>query len=180
MRKLLFIVAYLFCTLSFATDYIRVVGVGGTFEDAKKQAFRKAIEFKVGVTVLSEVETQNYQRVRDEIYVYSDGYVDDYKVVSQRQTSQGILVEMDAKVSASKIKNRIIGTGKNTQEFAGDKHNAQAMTFIEQREQGDRLLEKVMRDFPSKAFTVGQSAPEIIIKEYVNYIQIHYSLSWDY
>lgn len=179
MRRLLFIVACLFSTLTFANDYIKVDGIGQTFEEAKKQAFRKAIEYKVGATVLSDIESQNYQRVKDEIYIYSAGYVEDYKVISQRQISIGVLVELDVKVSVSKIKNRIIGVGKNTQEFDGDKHQAQVTTFLQEREQGDRLLERIIEGFPNKAFVVNQQPHRIVIQDRNTYIKIPFSLTWN-
>ena len=79
MLRLLFVVCLFISSIANAGDYITVTGTGKTLDQAKEQAFRKAIEYKVGATVLSDVETQNYQRVKDEIYIYSSGYVDDYK-----------------------------------------------------------------------------------------------------
>ena len=58
----------------FADDPIRTQGRGSTFEEAKNEAFRSAIEIKVGSAIVSEQETFN-DKVRDEIVNYSAGYV---------------------------------------------------------------------------------------------------------
>jgi hypothetical protein len=178
MRWLLFVVACFFCSLIYANDYITVRGIGSTFEEAKKQAFRKAIEYKVGVTVLSDVETQNFTRVKNDIYLYSAGYVDDYKLIGYTNNN-GYSVDMEVKVSISKLKNKILSVGQDIKEFDGDKHFTQTQTYIESREQGDKLLIKVLANFPEKAFSVYQNGYSVEINNRQTYLHIPYSLAWN-
>lgn len=180
MKRLLVVVCLLLSTLASASDYLTVTGTGKTFEEAKQQAFRNAIEFKVGATVLSDVETQNYQRIKDEIYVYSAGYVDDYKVLSQETTQSNITVLLSVSVADSKLKNRIIGAGKDSSTFNGDLHVAQVSTFLQEKEQADRLFKKVLDGYPSKAYTVKQPKPyAITMLDRKPVISVWYELSWN-
>ena len=182
MKRLLLVVCLLLSTLASASDYLTVTGTGKTFEEAKQQAFRKAIEFKVGATVLSDVETQNYQRVKDEIYVYSAGYVDDYKVLGQENSASGITVMLNVSVAESKLKNRIIGSGKDSATFNGEQHAAQVGTYVQEKAQADRLFQKVLDGYPFKAYNVKQPKPYRIIMNDQRrpMIMVAYELSWNF
>jgi hypothetical protein len=70
MTRLLFVVALLFCSNVFATDYIRVVGEGVTLEIAKEHAFREAVQIRAGTIVLSEREITIRKIVLLEMYPY--------------------------------------------------------------------------------------------------------------
>lgn len=181
MKRLLLVVCFLISSIASAGDYTTVTGSGKTFEEAKQQAFRKAIEFKVGANILSDVETQNYTRVKDEIYVYSAGYVDDYKILQQETHNGMIVVLMDVLVSENKIKNRIISAGKSSTEFDNDRHSAQVSTYVQERLAADRLLNKHLADYPKKAYIIKQSPYNITLNEYRNpVLNIPYQLSWNY
>lgn len=182
MKRLLLVVCLLLSGIASASDYITVTGTGKSFEEAKQQAFRKAIEFKVGSTVLSDVETKNYRRIKDEIYIYSSGYVDDYKIIQQEPNVHGITVLLDVLVSESKIKNRIIAEGKSSKEFDGDRHGSQIATLLYEREQGDKVLGKILSEFPTKSFNITQSNNYNITLDYNRkpILNISYELSWNY
>jgi hypothetical protein len=79
MKKLL--AGLLWLVAPFA-NALQVSGEGATLEEAKLNAFRTAIEFAAGSVVVSERESHNYKLVRNEILVYSAGYVTDYKIIS--------------------------------------------------------------------------------------------------
>lgn len=180
MKRLLLVVCLLLSTLASASDYLTVTGSGKTFEEAKQQAFRKAIEFKVGATVLSDVETQNYQRVKDEIYVYSAGYVDDYKVLSQENYNGLVAVLLSVSVADSKLKNRIIGAGKDSSTFNGEQHVVQVSTYLQEKEQTDRLFQRMLDGYPAKAYTVKQPRPyAITMLDRKPVISVWYELSWN-
>lgn len=168
-------------TIASAGDYVTVTGSGKTFEEAKQQAFRKAIEFKVGATILSDVETKNFQRVKDDIYVYSAGYVDDYKILTQENNYNGVVVLLDVSVNESKIKNRILAQGKSEKEFQGELHNTQLSTYLTERAQGDRILQKVLDNYPNKAYHIRQSNYNIKLDYSRNPIlNVPYELWWNF
>jgi hypothetical protein len=158
-----------------------VTGNGKTFEEAKHQAFRKAIELEVGANVLSDIETQNYRRVKDEIYIYSSGYVDDYKVLSQEVKGNNVIVLLEVLVSENKIKNRIISVGKSDTDFDNQKHTAQVGTYIQERVSADRLLGKHLAEYPRKAYIIKHQPYNITLNEFRNpVLNIPYTLSWNY
>jgi hypothetical protein len=51
--------------------FITATGVGLTFDEAKENAFKQAIENRVGVLVMSDREIQSYKLVKDEILTIS-------------------------------------------------------------------------------------------------------------
>lgn len=181
MTRLLLVVCMFLSNFASASDYITVTGSGKTFEEAKHQAFRKAIEFKVGAIVLSDVETKKSQRVKDDIYVYSAGYVDDFKILYQSTSNTGITLNLEVLVSESKIKNRVLTESKSSQEFDGSRHGAQIHTLINERRSSDTLLNKVLSRFPSNALIVKQFGYTITLdhrREPI--ITIPYEILWNY
>lgn len=181
MKRLLLVVCLLLSSIASASDYLTVTGSGNTFEEARQQAFRKAIEFKVGATVLSDVETKNYQRVKDDIYIYSAGYVEDYKILRQESKNNNVILLMDVLVSESKLKNRILSEGKSDKDFDGSQHSAQITTFLQERQQGDLLLQKVLSNYPVKAYNIKQGPYTITIDNNRNPIlNIPYVISWNF
>lgn len=180
MNKLLLVACLLFSQFAVA-GYRTVTGNGKSFEEAKQQAFRKAIELEVGSNVLSDIETQNYRRIKDEIYIYSSGYVDDYKVLNQETRGDKVIVLIEVLVSESKIKNRIISAGKSDKDFDNQKHSAQVETYIQERLSADRLLGKHLAEYPKKAYTIKQHPYNITLNEYRKpVLNIPYTLGWNY
>jgi Tfp pilus assembly protein PilZ len=73
MRLLLLAVCFILtaCASTSKTDgYLRTTGVGNTYEEAKNNAFKEAIEYRLGVVIASERETYN-NRTKEEILAYS-------------------------------------------------------------------------------------------------------------
>ena len=106
--KLLLVVLLLISPTVYAEDIIRTDAWGKTEADARHAAFVKAIEFKIGVLILSDRDTKNYEQVKNDIYAYSDGYITNYKIISADEEGTGVRVVVDSVVSTSKIKNRIL------------------------------------------------------------------------
>lgn len=162
-------------------SYLTVTGIGNNFQQAKENAFRKAIEFKVGTTVLSDLEIRNYKIAKQEIYLYSAGYVDDYKILQQDSVNGSVVVLMEVLVSESKIKNRIISAGKSSTDFENQKHTAQVGTYMQERVSADRILAKHLAGYPKKAYEIKQQPYNITLNEYRQpVLNIPYSLNWNY
>lgn len=180
MNKLL-IVACLFLSNIVFANPVTVTGLGKSFEEAKQQAFRKAIEFQLGATVLSDIETRNFTRVKDEIYVYSAGYVDDYTIIKHEVYNQVISLTMHVTVSESKIRNRIISVGKSNIEFDNQRHTTQISTYLQERISGDNLLIKHLEGYPTKALNIKHLPYKISIDERRNaFLNIPYEINWNF
>ena len=121
MRWLLLVACLMLsaCATTNKNTYIRTSGTGANFELAKQNAFREAIQIKVGALVLSERESNAYKLVKDDILVYSAGYVEDFKVISTTNINKNVVVTMDVMVSSSKIADSILSKKDNAKIFSG-------------------------------------------------------------
>lgn len=181
MLKLLFVVASLFTTNTFANDYIRVVSEGVTIEVAKENGFREAVQIRAGAIVLSERESTIQRLERDDINVYSAGYVRDYKIANVITYNGRHVVTMDVLVADSKLFNQLLSTGKSTTEIDGATAGASYKSFINQRNKGDVILSRVLATYPHHAYNIKQEAPSITTDQYRNtLLQVPYKLSWNY
>jgi hypothetical protein len=178
MKRLL---SGLLCLVAPFANALQVSGQGSTFEEAKQNAFRTAIEFAAGSVVTSERESHNYKLVKDEILVYSAGYVSDYKIISTIKSGNQVQVIVDVQVASSKLSDRILGLGKEVKNFDTDKHGNQYQTYIYGKSNGDKLLMQVLNDYPTKAYTITQGVHQLKVDAYRNaIIEIPLELKWNY
>ena len=178
MKKLL---SGLLCLVAPLVNALQVSGEGSTFEEAKQNAFRTAIEFAAGSVVTSERESNNYKLVKDEILVYSAGYVSDYKIINTIKLGNQVRVIVDVQVSSNKLSDRILGVGKESKNFDNDKHSDQYQTYLQGKNNADKLLYQVLNDYPKKAFTVTQGVHQFKVDQYRNgIVQIPLELKWNY
>jgi hypothetical protein len=151
--KLFLVVLLLISPMVYADDFIRTDAWGKTEAEARHAAFIKAIELKVGVLMLSDRDTKNYEQVKNDIYAYSSGYITDYKIISVNPEDDGVRVIVDSKVSSSKIKNRIL-IASNSTSINGDVAAASFDTYKHSKDSADDLLRKVLLNYPNNAYIV--------------------------
>lgn len=86
------------------TVTLTVSGTGKTFEEAKNNALRSAIEQAFGVFISTNTEILNDNLVKDEIVSISSGNVQKYNVVSQVELPNvGNAITLNATVSIDKL-----------------------------------------------------------------------------
>ncbi len=159
---------------------IRSTGVGVTLNDAKEQAFKQAIENRIGVLVLNDREIQSYRLLKDEILTYSAGYIDDYNIVSQERVSKKWIVTADIWVSSSKLTGRIISSASSDGRINGKKASDRFNSFVKQKEQADRLTEKVLSGFPENALIPKYKHTELKFDHNRNaQLLVHLQTSWN-
>lgn len=181
MLKLLCLVACFITSNAFANNYIRVVGEGVTVEAAKENGFREAVQIRAGAVVLSERESTIDKLVRDDINVYSAGYVRDYNIILTRSNNDRYSVTMDVLIQDSKLFNQTLSSGKSNREVDGSAMNASYQSYLSQRTKGDRLLNRVLSTYPQNALIVSQDPASIAVDQYRNIIvRIPYQLTWNY
>jgi hypothetical protein len=179
--RLLLIAVCLFFTNAFASDYIRVVGHGPTLEAAKENAFREAIMIRVGTVVLSERESTINNLKRDDISVYSAGYVNDYKIISVEKHTTTVKITVDVLVADSKLVNQRLNSGTTINTINGDKAFTSYKTFIDQKLKADKLVKTVLSSYPTNAYIVEQSPYQIGVDSFRNAIlTVQYKLKWNY
>lgn len=169
------------CASTSNSNYIRVTGQGNTYEDAKRSAFSAAVEYRVGSLIVSERESHNDKLTKEEILVYSAGFVDDYKIVTQTIKGNQIVITMDVIVSDHKISQRIISKSTSNKTFNGERHQTQIDTYFKERVNGDKVLNTVLNDFPKRAFDINQQPHMLQIDSRRNVtIAIPYTITWNY
>jgi len=175
-------VCMLLAPLAIAKDnYIRVIGQGPTLDKAKDNAFREAIQIKVGSVVLSERESTIKQINKDDISVYSAGYIQDFKLVAVIATDGNVIATIDVLVSESKLVDQRLSSGKSSGEFDGVTANVRYTSFMDQKNRGDKILNSVLASYPQSALIIIQKPHNILIDSYRNAIlEIPYELSWNY
>ncbi len=78
---------------------------------AINDALRKAVEQAVGTLVSSETMVQNFQTLNDQIYLQSQGYVQNYRVLSESQRPNVYEVTIQASVATGPIKEKLEALG---------------------------------------------------------------------
>ena len=115
MRKIV-VVAFVFCcfTALAADDSLVSVmakGMGVTVEEALKDSFQDAVERAVGVFVDAEQQVENDQLIRDQILTQSNGYIENYRKVSERKGANGLFeVKIVAKVKKAQLTRKLKDT----------------------------------------------------------------------
>lgn len=178
MKKLL---SGLLCVVATSAPAIQVTGEGSTFEEAKLNAFKTAIEFEAGAVVVSEREINNYKLIKNEILIYSSGYITDYKIISSVKNGNQVKVLVDVQVASNKLADRILGVGKDAKNFDTDKHSNQYNSYLQGKQNGDRLLQQLLNDYPKKAYTLTQGVHQLKVDVNRNgFIEIPLELRWNY
>lgn len=159
--------------------YIEVDSRGDTFEDAKNEAFKLAIEQAVGTLILSESESQNYRLRRNDIVTYASGYVDQFEITDRRQFAGETRLRMRVWVAHSAIAGRLLHQQAQPREISGNTIATQIQTFQQQQQSGDRLLSTVLQDFPHRAFDVAMEPARVIVdNQRQGQLQVPFAVTW--
>lgn len=162
--------------------YLRVEASGQTHEQAKQEGLRFAVNQAVGTLVLTETQVKNQEVIRNDITLYSSGYVDEYKVISEEDLNGKTKLVIDVWVAESKIANRLFVIGKGGGTINGAKASSQYQSVLEERVQGDRLLAAVGNDFPEKSFVInmGQANWRMVNRDAEILVPVEISWSREY
>ena len=181
MLKLLCLVAcFLVNNVVAAEKYIRVTGEATTIEQAKENAFRTAVQQQAGAIVLSEREARMSLLTKENISVFSAGYINDFKIVDINQNGSTIIITMDVLVSDSKLLNQVLTTGRTEQGIDGNRAGTAVSTYLDQKQKGDQMLDMVLNTYPQNAFTIQQKPFIIAMDGYRNtLLQIPYTIKWN-
>ncbi len=176
--KILLVVLLLFSPLANA---IQVSGEGRSFEEAKHNAFRNAIELSLGTIVSAESEAHNNKMSRDEVLVYSAGYVTNYKVLDKVTHGNKTILLMDVTVAESKLKDFLLSKPSNVNDFDHTHHQTQLNTYFHERHTGDDLIKVLFRHYPNSAFNLTQHPYQFKTDSTRGIILVvPYELRWNY
>ena len=183
MRLLLLIVCIWLTACASSTkqnNFVRSTGEGYTFEQAKHNAFTNAMEQHLGVVIASERESQGEKLARNEILAYSAGYVDEYVIISQQVNNGRVSLVVDVKLSSNRISDRILSSSKSNKGLDGARHDSQYRTYLDNKENGDRILQRVLNDYPKHAYNITQHNYTIKVDTYRNLtLVVPYEIGWN-
>lgn len=186
VRLLLIVACLIFAGCSSTNSGLRnnkisVTGEGATFEEAKNDGFRRAVEYAVGAVLLTETQVKNDKLVKDEIIKHSAGYVDDYQITGNVVRNNRLQLHMLVTVRDSKIAERVLGATNAVGKVEGNRLDTQFSTYIKSKETGDRVLQAVLDDYPKHAFIVEKGNVEYQVNaDREPVVTIPYSIRWNY
>lgn len=133
---------------------ITVQGVGNTEEEARNQAFSYAVDSAVGSLIVTETEIQNDKLERRELINYNSGYVYDFTQLDQSFHEGRVYVLMDVVVRRSDIADRVFGKSSTESDITGGNLGEALKSYKEQLDNGDRIINAVLSDYPYKSFEI--------------------------
>lgn len=160
--------------------YVEVQSQAATFEAAKNEAFRLAVENAVGSLILSETEVRNNRIVRDEIISYASGYVDRFNIIDRQESNNQVTLKMKVWVAHSALSNRLLNESRAAGQVEGERVSAQIQTFKQQRQAGDRVLTTVLNDYPKRAFNIGVLPTKVLVdRNRTPQLYVAFDVSWN-
>lgn len=160
--------------------FVEVQSQAATFETARAEGFRLAVEHALGSLILSETEVRNSRIVRDEIITYASGYVDRFEIVSRNDRPSQVTVVMKVWVAHSALSKRLLNESRGAGRVEGERVSAQIQTFQHQRQTGDRVLNTVLNDFPKRAFNVAVQPTQVVVdRNRTPYLRLIFDVSWN-
>lgn len=103
------------CSMIYAQYQVRAEGMATIHKNfvdiardkALENAQRQAVEKAVGVMISSASEVENYQLKLDRILSESRGFINEYKILSEKRTEDLYTVVIEADVGTGKLKDRM-------------------------------------------------------------------------
>jgi hypothetical protein len=170
-------------TVTCAGVRVQVEGHGETEKEAERDGWRVACEQVIGQVIVSDQEVKHDQLTKDSIGNYSSCRTDASETLEKRKDEFGYSLKMNVTVSDSKIAQRMMYKGEQSQLIHGNQIQIQIESEVEQRVQGDQLLSQVLNSYPEHAFlvTAGQTEYKISNRRapYIEIpIEIRMSSTW--
>jgi len=160
---------------------IEVESSGATFDAAKNEGFRLAVEQAVGSLVTAEAQVRNGAAVRQETIAYSSGYVDRFEIQDRLEARGRVTVRMRVWVSHSAIADRLLYQSQTSTGIDGSRAATAVSTVLQERQTGDRLAGAVLADFPQRAFDVTADSVRVSLDRNRDVrLEVPYRIRWNY
>ena len=157
--------------------YIRVQSSGSTESEARKEAFRLAVDQAVGSLLVSETSIQDNTLQSHSVINYSSGYIHDFEYVNIHRGTE-VVLQVDVWVKKSKIAERI-SLNKSAEGDLQGGRIAQAFKSLQQQKQtSDQLLQTVLDDFPHGAYESHIDSLEYVFEGRTPYLYVHFTTWW--
>jgi len=142
-------------TPSPTSSVVLVTGSGADPSQAEKNALAQALERTIGVMVDGETLVRNDEVVRDEILTYTKGYIQDYDVLRTWQQDGIAYVEISARVSVSKLGEKLKAKAASELQVNGRLMQVQAELEEQYERNACEMFRRATADLtPDKLLTV--------------------------
>jgi len=158
---------------------VEVESTASTIEAARKEAFKLAVAKAVGSLVVSEREIRNNELIRDDILMYSSGYVEDYEFKSETQVGSLYRVVALVWVSESKIADRLQISKKAAGQVDGPKLARKLETYVAQKVASDKLITNIISDFPKNSFVIEVGKTSSRLVERSLQVIVPFNIRWE-
>lgn len=144
---------------------VESVGTGLTKGQAKADAIRSAVQKVVGGFVSSDLIMKNDEIIKDEVLMFSAGYVDKVVVLSENVSSNNTYkVRLKVDVVSQRVQRKLEELNIATTSIDTQSLFAEALTKMDQRDNTQALFKKVLNNFYERAFvTKVIGTPKIVI-----------------
>lgn len=154
MKKIFFVSLLLVSLQAQAQDPIRAEGVGFSKEQARYNAFREAVQKGCPSAVLSDREVKNYDST-NYVTVYNGCVIRRYETIEEQKIGrEKYKIVLDAWLVEKKYPNRLIIDFNESYQVDGDNIQDRVDFLKENKKSGQIFLDRILRDFPEKAFTI--------------------------
>ena len=158
---------------------VEVESMASTVEAARAEVFKIAVAKAVGSLVLTEREIKNNQLIRDDFYMYSSGFVEDYEIKSEMQEGALYKVIATVWVSENKIADRLRLSTTSAGKIEGDKLAEKLNSYNKQAEISDNIFRNILSEFPSKTFLIRVDKHSTRIKDRALELIVPFQIQWD-
>lgn len=163
--------------------FVEVSGYGRNRNSALQDAFKNAIQKTYGVLITTQSRVDNDRLTKDVINEYSSAIINKYDLLSEgKDSANGYRVSIAALVSSSKLLDYMLANTKQQgpKKADGSQIYAQISTALRSKQQGDRLLESILTDFPKPALkaSLGRLSSRIDQDRQV-FLRIPYKIEWN-
>ena len=137
-----------------------VTGVGANEEEAKRQAYRNAVQSVVGALVVAETLVENDALVNDKILSHSDGYVTRVEQMGQTVPLDGGMVEvtMQVTVKSQQLREKLQAENISVIAMDGGSLFAKAATKNEQTRDAVAIVAEFLRGANVPASLISSAA----------------------
>ncbi len=136
-------------------NFVTVVGEAANCSMAKDAALLAAVEKGVGTFLTSEQIVENYVLIKSKILAYSAGFVDDYKIVGEKQLDNGTCrVILQAIVVPTAIRRALEAISIPFDNIRGYRIVGKEKTKRKAIEDAGKILESVLRGADRKLFQI--------------------------
>lgn len=192
------VILFIFLLLTFSIGYnwntlasskvkeleeVESSGEGVSENDAFRQAVVDAVRQVTGTLVASETLIEDEEVIKDEVLTLSNGFVE--KVLEQKKTknSDGTwTVKLKCIVRKGKVYEKLKEAHIPTIKVDGTSLFADVLSHIEYAKDAEKMLEKVLEDYPAKLITaemIGKRPEFVSGDDKETKLKIKWKISWN-